>query len=102
MENCLKSIDSKPITFNNASPTSNWELLPKSQVKYVEYIIITRDASNLGASRKEVIKFRSDIEQENLYVQADNRLDCLIQEKRLPIIKMHGQVIKSQEMITEK
>ena len=40
---------------------------------------------------------------ENLpYVQAENKLDYCIQEKCLPNLKRHGQVIKAQAMTTHK
>ena len=38
----------------------------------------------------------SDIGQACYYVQAEIHLDCIIREKRLPNLKRHGRVIKSQ------
>ena len=45
------------------------------QVKYVDDIIVTRDMSNLGMSRREVIHTISYIVQACSYVQVDNHLD---------------------------
>ena len=72
------------------------------QVKYVEYIIITRDTADVGMPRKEAIQIISDRGQANYYVQAENNLDCLILEKWLSNLKRHGRVIQAQEMIKEK
>ena len=99
--NCLQRIGSKLITYENASPLRNQALLSQIQVRYVEYIIITSDTAKLGISRREVIQTISDIGQASSFVQAENHLDCLIQEKRLPNLKRRGQMIKDQAMITE-
>ena len=75
---------------------SKWALLLQMQVKYVEDIIFTRDTEELGMSRKEVIQGMSYMGQSSSYVQADNHLDHLIWEKRLPNLKRHGRLIKYQ------
>ena len=46
--NFLKRIGSKPITYKNSFPMIKRMLLSKSQVKYVEDIIVTRYTANLG------------------------------------------------------
>ena len=69
VSNHLKSIFSKPITYENTFPLIHWALLSERQVNYVEYVVVTRDTENLGFSRKEMIQVISDIGQENLYVQ---------------------------------
>ena len=94
--NCLKNIGSKPITYNNALPPINQALILQSQVKYVEDIFVTRDTSTIGMSRRGVIQTISDIGKACSYVQAEIHLDCIIREKRLPNLKRHGRVIKSQ------
>ena len=76
--NCLQIIGSRPITFENAFPPVKQVLLSQNQVKYVEDIIVTRDTSNLGMSRQEVIQTISYIGQASSYVQAENHLDYLI------------------------
>ena len=43
------------ITYENYSPPIKKALILLRQVKYVEYIIVTRDRENLGMSRREVI-----------------------------------------------
>ena len=68
--NCLQRIGSKPITYNNSFPLRYWTLLLKSQVKYVEYIVVTRYTSSLGVSRKEVVQVIVYIVQAKSYVQA--------------------------------
>ena len=102
MTNYLQRIGSKPITYKNASPPRNWALLSQRQVKYVEYVIVTRYMSNLGVSRREVIQKISDIGQVSYYYQAENHLDNPIREKRLTNLKRHGQAIKSQATTTER
>ena len=79
--NCLQRIGSKPSTFENTSPPTNQVLISKSQVKYVEDIILTIETAKLGMSRREVIQTTSDIGQASSYVQAENQLDYLIWEK---------------------
>ena len=44
------------MTYENAFPMNKRALLPESQVKYAEDIIVKRDTENLGISRKEVIQ----------------------------------------------
>ena len=46
--NCLKMIGIKPITYKNSFPTSKRALRSKSQVNYVEYIVVTRYIENPG------------------------------------------------------
>ena len=53
--NCLQSIVSKPITYNNSLPPRNHALLSKRKVNYFEDILFTRGTSNLGMSRRDVI-----------------------------------------------
>ena len=77
-------------------------MLLERQVKYIGDIVVISDTENLGVPRKEVIKVMSDIGQELLYVQAENHLDYLIQEKQLQNMKRHGRVIKSQTITTKR
>ena len=49
-----------------------------------------------------MIQTISDIGQASSYVQAENKLNQLIREKRLPNLKRHGRVIKSQATTTER
>ena len=100
--NCLQRIGRIPITFDNDFPPGKQALLSHNQVKYVEYIIVTRETLNLGMSRREVIQMISDIRQISYYVQAETHLDYLIRGKRLPNMKRHGRVTKSQAMTTER
>ena len=65
----------KTIIYNNDFPLRHWELRLKSQLKYVEYIVATRDMVKLGMPRKDVIKVISEIGQEHSYAQAENHLD---------------------------
>ena len=53
-------------------------------------------------SRKQAIQEISDIGQANFYSQAENQLDYLITENWLPDLKMHGRVMQSKTMTTEK
>ena len=73
--NCLQSIGSKSITFENDSPPGKQALISHNQVKYVEYIIVTRDTAKPGMSRREAIQTISYIRQASSYVQAENHLD---------------------------
>ena len=57
---------------------------------------------NLWVSMRKVINTISDIGQASSYVQAENHFYFLIMEKRLPNIKRHGQVIKSQSTTMER
>ena len=50
-------------------------LLSKMQINYIEDIIVTRDRSNLGMSRKEMIQEKLEIGQASSYVQAENFLN---------------------------
>ena len=50
--NVLRRIGRKPITYDNFFPAKKISLPSEMQVKYVENIIIKRDKSNLGISRK--------------------------------------------------
>ena len=47
VDNCLKRIDSKNITKNNAFPLIYWALLSEMQVKDIENIVVIRDRVNL-------------------------------------------------------
>ena len=102
MANFLQRIRNKPITDENASPQIKQAFLSQRQVKYVEDITVTKDTSTIGMSRREVIQTISDIGKASSYVQAENHLNYLIREKRLPNLKWHGRVIKSQEMTIEQ
>ena len=73
--NFLRRIGRKPITYENVFPVKKRSLLSEMQVKYVEDIIIKRDTTNLGMSRKEVIQVISELGQTKSFVQADNHLD---------------------------
>ena len=53
--NCLKMIGSKAITYNNAFPVKKWVFLLKIKVKYVEDMLFTRDVTNIGIAREEMI-----------------------------------------------
>ena len=75
--------------------------ISEKQVNYVEDIIVKKYTENLGMSRKEVKQVISDLDQENLFVQAENHLDYHIRAKRLTNLKMHGQVFAYQETTTE-
>ena len=72
------------------------------QVKYVEEIIVTRDKANNGVSSRDVIQTISYIVQASSHIKAENNLDCLIWEKRLPNMKRHGRVTKSQATTLER
>ena len=100
--NFLQRIGRKPITYENVFPGKKRSLQSNSQVKYVEDIIIKRDTSNLGMSRKELIQVISDLSQAQPFVQADNHLDYLIRAKRLTHLKRLGRVLSAQATTTEK
>ena len=100
--NVLQSIGRKLITYDNAFLMEKRGLLPDIQVKYVKGVIVERDKSNPGISRKEVIQVISDIGQEKLFVQAENHLDCLIRTKRLAHFKRLGRVVTYQSTTTEQ
>ena len=73
--NFLWRIGRKPITYENAFPLKNRALLSENRVKYVEDIIVIRDTTNLGVSRKEVKQVISELVQEKLFVQEENHLE---------------------------
>ena len=100
--NVLQRVGRKPIKYENAFPMKKRALLPENQVKYVEDIDFKRDTANLWMSRREVIQFISELGQAKLLVQAENHLDYLIRSKRLTHLKMHGWVVKDQEITTER
>ena len=50
--NFLKRIATKTITYNDSFPTRKRALPSKMQVKYVKYIIVTRDMENVGMVTK--------------------------------------------------
>ena len=77
MTNCLQRIVIRSISFENAFHLGNKKLLSKHQVNYVEDIIVTRDTSNIGMSRRQVIQIILDIVQAYYYVHADNNLDYI-------------------------
>ena len=54
---------------------NNWEFLSERKVKYEKDLIVKRYTANLAMSRKEVIKFISDLDQAKLFVQVDNHFD---------------------------
>ena len=64
--------------------------------------IIKRDTENLGMSRKEVIQVISELDQEKLFVQAENHLDWLIRVKWLTHLKRLGRVVSAQATTTER
>ena len=68
--NFLQRIGRKLITYENTFPRKNKALLSESQVKYMEYIIVTRDTANPGVSRGQVIQFILYIGQANSFVHA--------------------------------
>ena len=61
----------------------------------MEDLIVKIDTANLGMSRKEVIQVISNTGKEKFFVQAENYLEYLIQEKRLTHLKRLGLVVKS-------
>ena len=61
--NCLRSIGSNTITYENALALTKQTLLSEMQVNYVEDIFFTRDTENLGMLRKDMIHVISDIVQ---------------------------------------
>ena len=62
--------------------------------------MIKIDTANLGMSRKEVIQVISELGQAKSFVQAENRLDYLIQAKRLTHLKRIGRVVAAQATTT--
>ena len=78
--NYLQRIGSRTIKLENSSPPGKQALMFQNQLKYIEYIILTRDTANLGMSRREVIQKISEIGQASSYYQAENKLDYLIQK----------------------
>ena len=68
-------IDRKLITYDNAFPRKKRKFLSERKVKYVEDIIVKKDTSNLGMSRKEVIQVISELGQAKSFVQAENHLE---------------------------
>ena len=79
--NVLRRIGRKPITYDNVFLMKNRELLSESQEKYAVDIIIKRDTSNPGMSRKEVKQVRSELCRARSFVQAENHLEYLIRAK---------------------
>ena len=100
--NVLRMIGRKPITYENSFTEKKRSLLSNSQVKYVEDIIIKRDTSKLGVSRKELIQCVSELGQAKSFVQVENHLDCLIWVKRLTHLKRIGRVVSAQAATTER
>ena len=68
----------------------NRALLSEKRVKYVVDIIVKRDTSNLGMSRKYVMQVISEIGQEKSFVQAENHLDYLMWVNRLTHLNRLG------------
>ena len=64
--------------------------------------MVKRDIENLGMSIKEMIQVISDLSHEKLFIQAENHLDHLIQEKRIAHLKRIGQVVTAQTTTTEQ
>ena len=96
----LRRIVRKPITYENVFPEKNISLLSNLQVNYVEDIIIERDTSNLGMSRKEVIHVISELGQAKSFFRAENHLYYLIWAKRLTSLKRLGRVVSDQATTT--
>ena len=100
--NVLQRIGRKLITYENVFPDKKRALLSNSQVKYVEGVIIKRDTSNQGMSRKEVIQVISELCLSKSFVQAENHLDYLIWAKRLTHLKRLGRVVSAQATRTKR
>ena len=98
----LQRIGRKPITYETVLPNKKRVFLPERRVKYVEDIIVKRDTSNLGISRKEVIQVISYIRQTKSFVQAENHLDYLMQVKWLTHLKSQGRLVKAQTTTTKR
>ena len=61
VDNCLKSIGSTTITYDNYCPLIKWAMIYQIQLNYVEYIIVTRDTLDVVMSIEEVIQVISYI-----------------------------------------
>ena len=73
----------------------------KMQVKYVQYIIVTRDAENLGISRKEVIQVVLDIGQ-MFFNKRITWMTLFGNINRLQNMNRHGWVTKAQAETMER
>ena len=94
--NVLQSIDRNPITYDNSFPMKKRSFLSERDVNYVGGFIVKRDTSNIGMSRKELIKVTSELSQEKLFVKAENHLEYLIRSKQLTQLKGLGRVVTPQ------
>ena len=59
VSNILQRIDKNSITYENDFTMKKRALLSENQLNYVEDIIVKKNTSNIGMSRKEVIQFIS-------------------------------------------
>ena len=80
----------------------NRALLSEKRVNYVVDIIVKRDTSNLGMSRKYVMQVISEIGQEKSFFQAENHLDYLMWVNRLTPLNRLGGVVAAQATTTEQ
>ena len=61
--NVLRSIERKPITYDNVFPVKKRSFLSEIQLYYVEDIIIKRDTEKIGMPSKEVVQVISELGQ---------------------------------------
>ena len=53
-------------------------MLPERQVKYAGVVIVKKDTSKIGMSRKEVVQVILKLSQAKLFVQSYKHLEYLI------------------------
>ena len=77
-------------------------LLSNVEVEILQDIVCKRDRVNEGVSRKEAVQLGIDIGQAKSIKQAENHLDYLIREQRLPKLKRDGRTVLAQTTTTER
>ena len=76
-------------------------LTDQSTRDLLQSVAKSRDHSNNGMSRKEMINFISEIEGVSLKT-SENHYDYLIRSKQLPELKGHGRVVSAQATTTNR
>ena len=71
----MKNTGNEPITCEKTSPLRKRALVLEEQVKFIQYIIVSRDKEKIRVGRKDMVHIITEIEQVGYYLQEDNHLD---------------------------
>ena len=98
----MSRLGQKDPTVQNCFPVARKSPLSNELLNVLQDIVRKRDQINNGVTRKEGIQLILDLGQCTSSRSAENHLDYLIRNKRLPNLKRGGRVVTAQSTTTER